>query len=328
LSPGALDQALQLVPPAPANARVLVGNATHDDAGVFLLRDDLAIVQTVDFFTPVVDEPRTFGAVAAANALSDVYAMGGEPLTALALSSFPAELPPRLLGEILAGGQEVMDAAGVAILGGHTVDDKEPKMGYAVTGQVDVAHIWRNSTAVPGDVLYLTKPVGSGVVVKAIKDQRAEPAWEEAAIRMMTETNRAARDLVRDAVGDPSACTDITGFGLLGHAWEMAWGSGVALRLRADAVPLLPGAAELARQDGFPAGSRNNYAYVAPHLEAAPSVPDWLRRLLADAVTSGGLLLAVAPTAAARLEAEAARRGQPLFRIGTVDEGPPRVILW
>lgn len=315
------------MPPAPANARVLVGNATHDDAGVFLLRDDLAIVQTVDFFTPVVDEPRTFGAVAAANALSDVYAMGGEPLTALALSSFPAELPPTLLGEILAGGQEVMEAAGVAILGGHTVDDKEPKMGYAVTGQVDVAHIWRNSTAAPGEVLYLTKPVGSGVVLKAMKDLRAEPAWEEAAVRMMTATNRAARDLIQETIGDPGACTDVTGFGLLGHAWEMAWGSGVALRLHAEAVPLLPGSAELAQQDGFPAGSRNNYAYVAPHVEAAPSVPEWLRRLLADAVTSGGLLLTVAPEKAPRLEAEARRRGLSLFRIGLVEEGPPRLIL-
>jgi selenide,water dikinase len=316
------------VPPAPPDARVLVGNTTHDDAGVYLWDERTALVQTVDFFTPVVDDPRTFGAVAAVNALSDVYAMGGQPLTALNLAAFPADrLPADLLGEMLAGGQDIMTREGVRILGGHTIDDNEPKMGYAVTGIVDPAHIWRNSTAPAGHLLYLTKPVGTGVVIKAIKDGVSEPAWTDATVAAMLTSNRAAADLIRRAIRDPGACTDVTGFGLLGHSWEMAQAAGVRFVIEADRVPLLPGSDALAERDRFPSGSRRNYAYVLPHLTVAGPVPEWRRLLLADAVTAGGLLFTVDPDAAPRLEEQARAEGVPLYRIGRVEAGPPGLTL-
>jgi selenide,water dikinase len=319
---------LRLIPPAPADERVLVGHDTHDDAGVYQWDREIAWVQTIDFFTPVVDDPATFGAVAAVNALSDVYAMGGRPVTALNLVAFPAgKLPSSMLGEMMAGGQRVMVREGVVVLGGHSIDDTEPKIGYAVTGVVHPDHIWRNSTAAPGEILYLTKPVGTGVVIKAIKDARAEPDWAAATTAAMLETNRAAAELLRDTVGDPGACTDVTGFGLLGHAWEMAAGAGVTLVIEAAEVPVLPGAVELAREDRFPSGSRKNLDYVAPHLNDLSSGPPWRVQLLADAVTSGGLLFTVAPGHVRTLEQAAHDRGLPLYRIGRVTAGPPGVTL-
>ena len=312
------------MPAAPADPRVLVGHGTHDDAGVYRLGPDLALVQTVDFFTPIVDDPEAFGAIAAANALSDVYAMGGTPISALNLAGFPAgKLDPAILGRIMAGGRAVLDAESVALLGGHSIDDDEPKMGYAVTGTIHPDHIWRNSTASAGQVLYLTKAVGTGTLIKAYKDGVARPEWMEAAEAMMRETNREAARLVRETGGDPGAATDVTGFGLLGHAWEMAGSAGVHIRMTADAVPILPGAWDMAREDRFPGGSRKNLDWVRPHLAGRFSPDDVMLKLLADAVTSGGLLLALSPEHGARLEAT----GYPVRAIGRVEPGPPGLTL-
>lgn len=313
--------------PASPDDRILVGLDTHDDAGVFRLDDGTALVQTVDYFTPVVDDPYRFGVVAAANALSDVYAMGARPVTALNLVGFPAgKLPPTVLGEMLKGGRSVLDSAGVALLGGHSVDDAEPKMGYAVTGVVDPAHIWRNSTARVGDVLYLSKPIGTGVLVKAIKDGIATPEQEEATLTTMSTLNRAAAELLL-SLGGPTACTDVTGFGLLGHAWEMAEGAAVHLVIDPNRVPVLPGARELARQDRFPAGSRSNAAFFGPHVRTPDTLSAADVALLFDAVTSGGLLFTVAGADLTRLEAAAAQAGVPLWRIGHVEAGPPGITL-
>ncbi len=306
--------------------RVLVGNETHDDAGVFQLTDTMALVQTVDFFTPVVDDPRQFGQIAAANALSDIYAMGGTPLTALNLLATPADsLPPGVVSAMLAGGQDVMKEADTSIIGGHSIDDNEPKMGYAVTGLVHPEHIWRNNTAKPGDRVFLTKPIGTGVVVKAIKDGIADATMTEAAVTMMRSLNRVAKEAIA-AVGDPSACTDVTGFGLLGHLWEMAAGSGVRIRLRTSAVPLLPGALSLAEAGRFPRGSRRNWEYVAPHVDMRqePGAREWL---LADAVTSGGLLFTVPGTVATAIEDSFRNRRSMVWAIGEVVEGPAGIEL-
>jgi len=318
---------LTILGPGRADERVLVGLDTHDDAGVFRLDADRALVQTVDYFTPVVDDPYQFGMIAAANALSDLYAMGARPLTALNLAGFPAgRLPPEILGNMLRGGRAVLEAAGVALLGGHSVDDPEPKMGYAVTGVVHPDRIWRNSTARPGDLLYLTKPIGTGVLVKAIKDAVAAPAEMDAAVAAMSTLNRGAAEVLH-AIGGPSACTDVTGFGLLGHAWEMASGSQAHLVIEASRVPLLSGALALAEQDRFPTGSRNNRAYFSPHVTVAEDVPAALAHLFYDAVTSGGLLAAVPESRAAALLAQAETASVPFHRIGRVEDGPPHLTV-
>lgn len=303
-----------------------MGNESHDDAGVFRISSDLALVQTVDFFTPVVDDPRLFGRIAATNSLSDIYAMGGTPCTALNLLATPADvLKPEIVSEMLIGGQEVMDEAHTAIIGGHTIDDPEPKMGYAVTGTVHPEHIWRNDTAKVGEWVYLTKPVGTGVIVKAIKDGCASEAVTEGVVAMMGKSNREAKEAIQ-GVGDPGACTDVTGFGLLGHLWEMALGARVRVALWPEQVPLLPGALELAEADAFPAGSRRNWAFVQPHLALktgdAPRV-----RLFADAVTSGGLLFSLDEGRAAELERSFLQRQIPLYAIGRIIPGDTGIEL-
>jgi selenide,water dikinase len=321
LGPDQLTDILNPVSAVPPDARVLVGSETHDDAGVFLLNAATALVQTIDFFTPIVDDPYQFGAIAATNALSDVWAMGGTPLTALNVLAIPADsLPLSVVGLILAGGGSVMNHFGVSLLGGHSVDDTEPKVGYAVTGLVDPDHVWKNSTAQPGDRLYCTKPIGTGVVVKAIKDQRAESSWQDAAIAMMLEANQAAHAVLQ-AIGGPTSCTDITGFGLLGHLWEMATAAGVSIEVYANQVPCLPGSEDLAREGAFPGGSRANAAYVAPHLTSRGVAPHRVA-LLADAVTSGGLLFTVDPGRSAAVEQAFSDRGVSLWPIGTVGSGP------
>lgn len=306
--------------------RVLVGNETHDDAGVFRLSETLALVQTVDFFTPVVDDPYQFGQIAAANALSDIYAMGGTPLTALNLLATPADaLSPDVVAAMLAGGQEVMREAETSVIGGHSIDDPEPKMGYAVTGVVHPEHIWRNHTARAGDRVFVTKPIGTGVVVKAIKDGVADEATAAAAATMMRTLNRAAKEALA-AVGDPTACTDVTGFGLLGHLWEMASGSGVRIRLRAHDVPLLPGALALAEAGRFPRGSQRNWEYVSPHVTVTGGVGA-RERLFADAVTSGGLLFTMSPDRVRAVRDSFRSRGVPLWEIGDVVDGPAGIEL-
>ncbi len=259
-----------------------------------------AIVETVDFFTPVVDDPFVFGRIAAANAFSDIWAMGARPLFALNLVGFPVgKLPMEVLGEILRGGADAAAEAGAPILGGHSIDDPEPKYGLAVTGLVHPEKVLRNVGARPGDQLLLTKPLGSGIVTTAIKRGVAEAGLVDRAVRVMAALNRRAGETLA-ASGAVHALTDITGFGLLGHAWEMAEGSAVAFRLRLASVPLLEGVLALAAQDVVPGGTKANLAWVEPHVRFEEGVGGPARLALADAQTNGGLLAAIAPE---RLEA-------------------------
>jgi selenide,water dikinase len=278
--------------------RVLVDYRTADDAGVYKLDETRALVQTVDFFTPIVDDPFVYGQIAAANALSDVYAMGGRPLTALAICGFPKEADRALLKAIFAGGLDMLGRAGVALLGGHTVQDQEIKFGYAVTGEIDPRRVLTNAGAMPGDRLILTKALGTGVIATALKFGRAPEPAVAAAVRSMTMLNRTAGEVIASLeVGTVHACTDITGFGLLGHASEMAVASHCSLELDADAVPLLDGARELVTGN-IPGGGRTNRQHFGASIEIMPSVDSALADLLFDPQTSGGLLVAVAPAAA------------------------------
>ena len=276
-----------------------------------------ALVQTVDFFTPVVDDPATFGAIAAANALSDVYAMGGRPLTALAVAGMPKDdVDEATIRAIFLGGLHKLREAGVALLGGHTVQDKEIKFGYAVTGVVAPDAVWANAGAKAGDVLFLTKPLGTGVIATAIKFGRASRETMEAAIEVMVELNRAAAEaLMTLPAGSVHACTDITGFGFIGHASEMAAGSGVTLEIEVGAVPFIPGAVELAanRSGGMKSNQRHFAGGVAGAAEVDPTVLD----LLFDPQTSGGLLAAVDPAAADLAAAALAAAGVRATRVGT-----------
>jgi selenide,water dikinase len=296
--------------------RVLAWSAGFEDAGVVRVSDDLALVQTVDFFTPVVDDARDFGRIAAANAISDVYAMGGEPLSALALAGFPSGLDPDVIGAIFAGGAETTTAAGISIVGGHTVLAPEPFYGLVVTGTVHPERIWRNSGAQVGDLLVLTKPLGSGVVANALRHDAVSSDVLDAAVAVMATLNRDAAHRVRDA-GGPHAATDVTGFGLLGHAREMAEGAGVQVHVRLADLPLLDGAAELVRAGHVPGGSRRNRTAAHAFATFAPG-HDEVRALLAcDAQTSGGLLLAL----------PAARADGIGTVIGDVREGPAGTLL-
>ncbi len=259
-----------------------------------------AIVETVDFFTPVVDDPFVFGRIAAANAFSDIWAMGARPLFALNLVGFPVgKLPMEVLGEILRGGADAAAEAGAPILGGHSIDDPEPKYGLAVTGLVHPEKVLRNVGARPGDQILLTKPLGSGIVTTAIKRGVAEADLVDRAVRVMAALNRRAGETLA-ASGAVHALTDITGFGLLGHAWEMAEGSAVAFRLRLASVPILEGVLALAAQGFVPGGTKANLAWVEPHVRFEGGVDGSARLALADAQTNGGLLAAIAPE---RLEA-------------------------
>jgi selenide,water dikinase len=301
---------------------VLVGRETSDDAAVYRLSADQAVVETVDFFTPVVDDPYWFGRIAAANAFSDVWAMGARPLFALNLVGWPVQaLPLELLAEVLRGGADAAAQAGAPVLGGHSIDDPEPKYGMAVTGLVHPDRILRNVGARPGDRLLLTKPLGSGILSTAIKRGIAPGGLVDEATRLMATLNRAAGEVLAGS-GAVHALTDVTGFGLLGHAWEMAMGSGVALRVEAARVPVLDGVVELARAEVVPGGSRANLAWVEPHLQLSPgaALP---AIVLADAQTNGGLLAAVPADRVAGLLAELARAGVTAADIGEVLLGAP-----
>lgn len=283
--------------PRPHDANLLAGDNPADDAAVYRLSDDLALVQTVDFFTPVVDDPYTYGQIAVANSLSDVYAMGGRPLTALNIVGFPIKsLPAQVLADILRGGAEMAASAGVTILGGHTVDDDEPKYGLAVTGTVHPKKYVSARGAQPGDILLLTKPIGTGVVTTALKAGDAHESHVKEAVRWMTTLNQAASERML-AVG-AHAATDITGFGLLGHLTDLCAASGVSALLDSAAVPLLPGALEYARLGHIPGGTRTNAAFLQDRVSPAPGVSDIVLSLLADAQTSGGLLIALDPVGA------------------------------
>jgi selenide, water dikinase len=278
--------------PSTANDRVLVGFGTADDAGVYALRDDLALVQTVDFFTPIVDDPYDFGRVAATNAISDVYAMGATPIAALNIVAFPESLDLRVLSRILEGGVSVAREAGVAILGGHTIKDDEPKYGMAVSGTVDPRRIVTNAAAKAGDVLVLTKPLGTGILTTAAKRDLISYEQLGPAIGWMTTLNAGAAAAMLQA--NAHAATDITGFGLLGHGGELARASGVALAIKASAVPVMDGVFDLIRADAVPGGTRNNMRTHAEFTTFAASVDESVRTVLSDAQTSGGLLISVA----------------------------------
>jgi selenide, water dikinase len=283
--------------PVSSDSRVLVDWRTADDAGVYRLEDGRALVQTVDFFTPIVDDPLAYGRIAAANALSDVYAMGGRPLTALAIAGFPTELERERLTDIFKGGLETLQAAGVALLGGHTVQDSEIKFGYAVTGEVDPGRIWTNGGAEVGDRLLLTKPLGTGVIATAIKFDRAPAGAAAAAIASMTMLNRAAAETLR-ALPDGSvhSCTDITGFGLIGHATEMARASRRTLDIDVKSVPLLDAALDLVEQN-TPGGGRTNQRHFGSGVVIGSDLDPLRVQLLYDPQTSGGLLVALAASA-------------------------------
>ena len=299
--PAALLAPLVQALPQPADPNLLVGTETSDDAGVYLLREDLALVQTADFFTPIVDDAYDFGRIAATNALSDVYAMGGRPLSALNLVAWSvAELGAELLGEVLRGGYDVVRAAGATIVGGHTIDDPEPKYGLAVTGVIDPADLITNRGGQAGDALVLTKPVGAGAVTTALKKGLADEWTLARAVEVMTELNAAAAEAAH-AVG-AHAMTDVTGFGLLGHLHELTLASGVAAVIVATHVPAIEGARELLEDERAVAGgSRNNRRYAEEFASFDAGVDEVNRRLVTDAMTSGGLLVAVSPDRAAEL---------------------------
>jgi len=277
-----------------------------------------ALVQTVDFFTPIVDDPYVYGQIAAANSLSDVYAMGGRPLTALAIAAFPSEgLDEHVMRDVFRGGLDKLREAGVALLGGHTVRDNEIKFGYAITGAIDPDRVLSNAGARPGDVLFLTKPLGTGVIGTAIKFDRAPAAAVDAAVRAMVTLNRAAAEALCSLPGSVHGCTDITGFGLIGHASEMAAASQVTIVIEADAVPLLPGARDLVAANRA-GGMETNQSYFPVSLRAGEVDADVLL-LLYDPQTSGGLLAAVAARRAEEVAHAFAARGVPAVRIGRVE---------
>jgi selenide, water dikinase len=313
------------LPKTLANPDVLVGLETGDDAAVYRLRPDLALVVTTDFFTPVVDDAYTFGAIAAANALSDIYAMGAKPLMAVNLVAFPIkELPASLLAEILRGGLDKVREAGIDILGGHSIDDHEPKYGLAVTGTVHPDRVVRNRGGRSGDRMVLTKPLGTGVITTAIKHQVAPAASAAAAIEGMLRLNRDAADAM--ATVDVHAATDVTGFGLLGHLHYLARASGVAARVEAAAVPLLAGAEILADAGEVPSGTRSNERFLASRVRWPADLPAARQTLLCDAQTSGGLLIAVSGADADRLLEALRSRGVPGFVVGELTEGQPGAI--
>ena len=302
----------------PAEAEdLLVGLDPADDAAVYRLDDERALVFTVDFFPPVVDDPRDFGAIAATNALNDVFAMGGTPLLALSITAFPEELPTEVLAQVLAGADEVVRAAGALLAGGHTIRDSEPKYGLAVVGTVHPKGIWPKSGARPGDALFLTKPLGTGLVLQAQRDGTAPPGALAEAVAAMKTLNRDAADVVRPFA--PNAVTDVTGFGLLGHARELAERSRVAVHLAAAALPALPGALELAAAGVHTGGDRRNREFAAGHVTV--SCDPALEALAYDPQTAGGLLISLPAAKAAVLEATFSDRGLFISRIGSVDEG-------
>jgi selenide,water dikinase len=299
--------------------QVLVGLDGPDDAAVYQLNDEQAIVSTIDFFPPVVDDPYTFGAIAAANAMSDVYAMGGEVLFALNLAAFPDDIDRSILTEILRGGAEKVREAGAIITGGHTVSDKEPKYGLAVTGLVHPAHILTKGGAQPGDLLVLTKPLGVGLITTALKREQADPAHVEAAVKSMSTLNRHASHLAQRFAAH--ACTDITGFGILGHGLEMASASNVMFRLRFADVPLLPSARLYSEREMYPGGLNRNRDFVLPHVRFADSIDAASRGILFEPETSGGLLIALDPAQARSYVAQAAVDGIDARLIGEVADG-------
>lgn len=295
LAPGDLTQVLSKLPKQ-SNENVIVGFDKSDDAGVFRLSDDLALVQTLDFFTPVADDPETYGQIAAINSINDVYAMGGTPISALSIVCYPQKGDWDVLGQILAGGQKAMNANGVVVIGGHSVDDKEMKFGYAVTGTIHPDKVISNAGAKAGDVLILTKPIGTGAINTAVKHGKASESTVAEAIKAMTTSAReSSKAMVRHSA---NACTDITGFGLLGHAYEMANASEVTLTIASEDVPLLPDVLELIEMGMLTRGDKNNPVYVGKTVRIDKSVSGTMQSALFDPQTAGGLLISMTESSA------------------------------
>jgi selenide,water dikinase len=297
---------------------VLVGFETADDAGVFRLTDEIALVQTVDFFTPVVDDPFTYGEIAAVNSLNDVYAMGGHPVSSLAMVCYPEKGDLDVLERILAGGLSKMKEAGCVVIGGHSVRDPEIKFGYAVTGRVHPERFWRNSTAQAGDALVFTKAIGTGVISTAVKRGEAREEWSDAATAAMRRLNHATVEVIHDGGFVVHAATDVTGFGLIGHAREMAMGSNLTLRIEAGRVPLLPGALECVEKGFVPGGLHANRDFAECTVMYRSEVESSLKTLLFDPQTAGGLLLAVPSAGASKLVETLRFAGIQATRIGEV----------
>jgi len=324
-----LDSVLRRLP-RPTDPNVLVGFDTNDDAGVYLLNAEMALVQTVDFFTPIVDDPYTFGQIAAANALSDVYAMGGKPVSALSMVGFPDKGDPEILEQIIRGGLSKMAEAQCSVIGGHSIRNDDIQFGYAVTGMIHPQRVWRNVGARTGNILLLTKAIGTGVLATALKKDRATPASLQAAIASMAELNRAASEALQEMQGKAGtaaaihAVTDITGFGLLGHAREMALGDpergieAVSFEINYSAIGYLLGALEAAREGFLPGGLKNNRDFIGDCVTFVESVPQHYRDLLFDPQTSGGLLIAISPESADSAISSLHQHGVSARRIGKV----------
>jgi selenide, water dikinase len=333
LAPGSLAAVLSRLPKQ-SDPNLLVGFDTSDDAGIYRIAPDLALVQTVDFFTPLVDEPFVFGQIAATNALSDVYAMGGRPVTALSIVCFPQDGDLDILEQIMRGGIAKMAEAGCVVLGGHSVRDAEIKFGYAVTGLIAPERVFTNTGAVTGDTLILTKPIGTGVITTALKRGLAKPEWVENAVQSMTTLNRTASEIVTAATG-VHAITDVTGFGLMGHGRELALGSGVTIEIVVEAVPRIEGALDAIHLGAIPAGLLANREFAECVSADAPGsqIADDLRALLYDPQTAGGLLISVAPDHADGILDSLCRAGLNASKIGSVggpqraEQGLPAILL-
>lgn len=283
---------LRHLPKQDHDLNLLVGTDTKDDAGIYKLTDDIAIIQTVDFFTPIVDDPYKFGQIAAANALSDVYAMGGQPKTVLNIVGFPVDqLDGDILAQILQGSADKVREAGAVVAGGHSIDDDEPKFGLSVTGVVHPEQFYKNIGAKPGDTLVLTKPIGIGIQTTAIKQEKLPEDQEHKVTETMTELNKTAAEILQTY--HPNAVTDVTGYGLLGHASEIAKGSAVSLNIHAGDVPVLPGTYELAEQKVVPGGSKKNHRWLLDDVSYDDNIDEPTQLILCDAVTSGGLLISL-----------------------------------
>jgi selenide, water dikinase len=324
LAPGSLAAVLSRLPKQ-SDPNLLVGFDTSDDAGIYRIAPDVALVQTVDFFTPLVDDPFLFGQIAATNALSDVYAMGGRPLTALSIVCFPQDGDLDVLESIMRGGMAKMREAGCAVVGGHSVRDAEIKFGYSVTGSIDPDRVFTNTGAVAGDTLILTKPIGTGVITTALKRGMAKPDWVENAVQSMTTLNRAASEIVTGSAG-VHAMTDVTGFGLMGHSRELALGSRVTIEIVVEAVPRIEGALDAIQLGAIPAGllANRDFAECISADVSGCQISDEMRMLLYDPQTAGGLLISVVADHADALLSSLRLAGSGAAKIGSV-RGPYRV---
>ena len=314
------------LPKQPHDPNLIVGFDTADDAGVYRLRDDLALVQTLDFFTPIVDDPFDFGRIAALNSVNDVWAMAGTPITALAITCFPKKgVDPGILTEIMRGGLETLNQYGVTLIGGHSVDNEQIMFGYSVTGTIDPNKVARNSGAHPGDVIILTKPIGTGVISTGIKKGEANEIVVRKSIDTMLTPGKFAAEAMREF--GVQGATDVTGFSLLGHAWEMACASNVTVEIDSAAVPLLEGALELAKQGMLTSGDKTNREYVGSDVNLAESVDSNLVKLLFDPQTAGGMLVAISEAKADGLLTELLKNYPQAKTIGRVAERGAKSIV-